>query len=62
MAINAIWAIIADGGQAGWGMFLHQNHGAGGGNGLIMVGMFVLLCLASQNPSEREFLFPPEWT
>jgi hypothetical protein len=36
-------------------MFLHQNHGAGGGNGSIMVGMFVCLCLASKNPFEREF-------
>ena len=34
----------------GWGMFLHQNHGAGGENGSIMVGMSVCLCLASQNP------------
>ena len=39
-------------------MFLHQNHGAGGGNGSIMVGMFVCLCLASQNPFEWEFLVP----
>ena len=39
-------------------MFLHQNHGAGGGNGSIMVGMFVCLCLASQNPFEREFFVP----
>ena len=31
-------------------------------DGSIMVGMFVFLCLASQKPSEREFLFPPEWT
>ena len=36
-------------------MFIHQNHGAGGGNGSIMVGMFVCLCLTSQKPSEREF-------
>ena len=36
-------------------MFLHQNHSSGGGNGSIMVGMFVFLCLASQKPSEREF-------
>ena len=35
-------------------MFLHQNHGAGGGNGSVMVGMFVCLCLASKKPSERE--------
>ena len=41
-------------GSRGWGMFLHQNHGAGGGNGSIMVGMFVCLCLASKKPSERE--------
>ena len=39
-------------------MFLHQNHGAGGGNGSIMAGMFVCLCLASQKPSEREFFVP----
>ncbi len=29
-----------------------------GGNGSIMVGMFVCLCLASQKPSEREFFVP----
>jgi hypothetical protein len=46
-------------GSRGWDMFLHQNHGAGGGNGFIMVGMFVCLCLASQNPFEREFIVPP---
>ena len=33
-------------------MLLHQNHGAEGGNGSIMVGMFVCLCLASQRPFE----------
>ena len=31
---------------------------AGGGNGSIMVGMFVCLCLASQKPSQREFFVP----
>jgi hypothetical protein len=36
-------------------VFIHQNHGAGGGNSSIMVGMFVCLCLASKKPSEREF-------
>jgi len=36
-------------------MLVHQNHAAGGENGSIMVGMFVCLCLASQNPFEREF-------
>ena len=39
-------------------MFLHQNHGAGGRNGSIMVGMFVFLCLASQNPFDGEFFVP----
>ena len=39
-------------------MFVHQNNAAGGGNGSIMVGMFVCLCLASQKPSEREFFVP----
>jgi hypothetical protein len=45
-------------GSQGWGVFIHQNHGAGGGNGSIMVGMFVCLCLASQNPLELEFFVP----
>jgi len=36
-------------------MFVHKNHAAGGGNGSIMVGMFVFLCLASRKPSERDF-------
>ena len=90
MAMNAVLAIIANGGRAivviytlreeinyfllyfidsdktnplqrgsrGWGMFLHQNHGAGGGNGPVMVGMFVCLCLASKKPSQREFFVP----
>jgi len=39
-------------------MFLHQNHGAGGGNGSTMMGMFVCLCLASKKPSEWEFFVP----
>ena len=42
-------------GSRGWGVFIHQNHGAGGENGSIMVGMFVCLCLVSKKPSEREF-------
>ena len=42
----------------GYGIFVHQNHAAGGGNSSIMVGMFVSLCLASQKPSEREFFVP----
>jgi hypothetical protein len=45
-------------GSRGWGMFLHQNHGAGGGKDSVMVGMFVCLCLASKKPSEREFFVP----
>ena len=39
-------------------MFLHQNHGTEEGNGSIMVGMFVCLCLASKKSSGREFLVP----
>ncbi len=39
-------------------MLVHQNHGAGGGNGFITVGMFVYLCLVGKQPSEREFFVP----
>ena len=39
-------------------MFVHKNHAAGGGNGSIMVGNFVCLCLASQMPSEGDFFIP----
>ena len=28
-------------GSRGRGVFIHQNHGAGGGNGSIMVGVFM---------------------
>ena len=49
-------------GSQGWGMFLHQNHAAGGENSSIMVGIFVSCVLASKKPSKREFLFPPERT
>jgi hypothetical protein len=45
-------------GSRGWGTLVHQNHGAGGVNSSIMVGMFVCLCLDSKKPSEREFFFP----
>ena len=45
-------------GSREWGVFIHQNHGAGGGNDSIMVGRFVFLCLASQNPFEWEFFVP----
>ena len=56
--MNAILAIIANGMPRGWGVYIHQNHGDGGGNVSIMVGMFVYLCLASQKPSEQEFFVP----
>jgi len=42
-------------GAQGWSMLGQQNHAPGGGNGSIMVGMFVCLCLASQKPSKRKF-------
>jgi hypothetical protein len=45
-------------GSQGWGVFIHQRHGGGGGNGSIMVGMFVCLCLACIKPSEQEFFVP----
>jgi len=45
-------------GSQGWGVLGQQNHTAGGGNGSIMVGMFVCLCVASQKPFEREFFVP----
>jgi hypothetical protein len=45
-------------GARGWGTLGQQNHAAGGGNGSILVGMFVCLCLASQKPSKREFFVP----
>ncbi len=41
-------------GSRGWGTLVHQNHGTVGGNGSIMVGMFVCLCLVSKKPSKRE--------
>ena len=41
-------------------MFLHQNHGAGGGNSSVMVGMFVCLYLARKKPSEQEVFVPEE--
>ena len=46
-------------GSQGWAGYAHQqNYVAGGGNGSIMEGMFVRLCLANQKPSEREFFVP----
>jgi hypothetical protein len=49
-------------GSRGWGMLGQQNHATGGGNGSIMVGMFVCLCLASQSLSSGSFSFPPKQT
>jgi hypothetical protein len=34
-------------GSRGWGMLARQNHGTGGENGSIMVGMYVSVCFAS---------------
>ncbi len=34
-------------GSRGWGMLVHQNHGARRVNGSIMVVVFVVLCFAS---------------
>jgi len=45
-------------GSCRWGVFIHQNHGAGGENGSIMVVVFVCSSLASKKPSEREFFVP----
>jgi len=45
-------------GSRGWGVFIHQNHCAGGGNCSIMVVVFVCLCSASKKPSGREFFVP----
>jgi hypothetical protein len=45
-------------GYRGCGIFVHQNHAAGGEDSSIMVGIFVCLCLASQKPSEQEFFVP----
>ena len=42
-------------GARGWGTLSQQNNAAEGGNGSIMVGMFVCLYLTSQKLSEREF-------
>jgi len=39
-------------------MFGQQNHAAEGGNGSIVVGMFVCLYLASPKPSKRECFAP----
>ena len=47
-------------GSRGWGILVHQNHGAGGENGSTMVGMFVWMCLVRKKPSEREFFVPAE--
>jgi hypothetical protein len=50
-------------GSRGWGMFLHQNHAAGGANDFIMVVVFVscVFQVAKSLPS-GSFSFPPERT
>jgi uncharacterized membrane protein len=40
------------------GIFVHQNHAAGGGINSIMVGIFVCWCLAIKKSSEQEFFVP----
>ena len=45
-------------GSRGWGMLDWQNRAAGEANGSIMVWLFVFLCLASKQPSEREIFVP----
>jgi len=45
-------------GSQGCGIFVHQNHAAGEENSSIVVGMFVCLCIASQNPFDQEFFIP----
>ncbi len=42
-------------GSRGWGTLRNKNHAAGGESSSIMVGMFVLLCLASKT----DFFSPP---
>ena len=42
----------------GCSIFIHQNHAPGGEIGSIMVGMFVCLCLACQQPSKQEIFIP----
>ncbi len=59
--LNSLMAALSNPfrrGSRGWGTLVHQNHGAGGGNGSIMAGMFVRLCLVSKKPFEREFFIP----
>jgi len=45
-------------GSRGWGMFLHQNHAAGGENGSSWLGCLCDVCLASKKSFEREFFVP----
>jgi hypothetical protein len=46
------------GGAQGWDTLDQQCHAAGGGNGSIMVRIFVSCVLASKKSSEREFFVP----
>jgi len=45
-------------GSWGWGMFLHQNHAAGGENGSSWWGCLCDMCLAGKKPSKWEFFVP----
>ena len=45
-------------GSQGWGMFLHQNHGARLENGSSWWGSLFDVCFASKKSSEREFTVP----
>ena len=49
-------------GARGWGTLGQQNHATGEEKGSNVVRMYECLCLASQKPSKRELLFPPERT
>ncbi len=42
----------------GWGMFVHQNHATGGGNGASWWGCLWAVCFASKKHSEQEFFVP----
>jgi hypothetical protein len=45
-------------GSRGWGMFIHGNHDARGGNGSSWWGCLCDVCFASKKSSEREFFVP----
>jgi hypothetical protein len=45
-------------GSRGWGMFIHGNHDARGGNGSSWWGCLCDVCFVSKKSSEREFFVP----